>query len=125
MQYCPKCGAEYRDDIQICADCDVELVNDMPPEIPEDYQDVEWVELIAFPGSLYAQMAVEMLHREGIPAYYQSIFGGSSLGMQGGADYLGANAVVWVLEPDVETANDILEPMVDEIPRDDYEDYEE
>ncbi|NOZ84774.1 MAG: hypothetical protein GXP49_00650 [Deltaproteobacteria bacterium] len=30
MPYCPKCGAEYREGIKVCADCNVELVDTMP-----------------------------------------------------------------------------------------------
>jgi len=116
MKYCSKCGSEYRDDIDICADCDADLVSEPPPEIPNEYIDEEWVELHTFPGTLYASMAVEMLNREGIPAYSQSLFGGAGYGVYGGADYVGANATVWVLEPDLESAEDVIEPMINEIP---------
>lgn len=34
MRYCPNCGAEYHDHIEICADCHVPLVED-PPEPAE------------------------------------------------------------------------------------------
>ena len=59
MQYCPKCRCEYVDGTDLCSDCDIDLVNDPPAEIPEDYADMEWVELYKFPGALYLQMAVE------------------------------------------------------------------
>ena len=124
MKYCPKCGCEYLEDIEVCGDCDADLINEPPPEIPEEYLDVEWVELHTFQGTLYAQMAVEMLNREGIPAYSQSLGGTAVYGVLGGADLLGSNATVWVLEPDLERAEDIIEPMTDEIlgrPDDEYE----
>jgi len=114
MLYCPKCRGEYRDDVDICTDCNADLISELPPEIPEEFVDEEWVELHAFQGSLYAQMAVEMLIREGIPAYSQSRFGGSGLGLSGGANFVGANAVVWVLEPDLDQAETIIEPMTNE-----------
>ncbi|MDP8237731.1 MAG: DUF2007 domain-containing protein [Candidatus Hatepunaea meridiana] len=122
MQYCPKCRCEYTDDVNVCSDCDVDLISEIPPDIPDEYEDEEWVELYTFPGSLYAQMAVEMLVREGIPAYSQSLFGGAGVGLSGGSGYVGANAVVWVLEPDIEQAQAIVEPMTDEI-SDDMDDY--
>lgn len=28
MKYCPECEAEYRDDVQMCADCEVSLISD-------------------------------------------------------------------------------------------------
>ena len=33
MLWCPKCGAEYRDGFEICADCNVNFVNQNPTEI--------------------------------------------------------------------------------------------
>ena len=35
MPFCPSCLAEYRRDIQRCAHCDVDLVEEMPTEPPE------------------------------------------------------------------------------------------
>ena len=116
MLYCPKCGSEYNDDVTICTDCDVDLVSEVPPEVPEEYLDEEWVELYTFSGTLYAQMAVEMLLREGIPAYSKSLFAAAGLGLLGGADYVGANASVYVLEPDFERAELIIEAMTSENP---------
>ncbi|MCF7809439.1 DUF2007 domain-containing protein [bacterium] len=116
MQYCPKCGGEYTDEVDICSDCEVDLVPEPPPEIPEEYFEEEWVELHVFQGSLYAQMAVEMLNREGIPAYSQSTFGAAGLGGSFSADSVGTSATVWVLEPDLSRAEDIIEPMTNEIP---------
>ena len=41
MKWCPKCGTEYRDEFDVCADCKVPL-SDMPPDpssiIKEDQQ---------------------------------------------------------------------------------------
>jgi len=125
MLYCPKCGAEYTDDETVCSDCDVDLVSELPPDIPEEYLDEEWIELYTFSGTLYAQMAVEMLIREGIPAYSKSTFGGAGLGVLGGADYVGANASVFVLEPDLERAESIIEAMTDESPGEFHDELEE
>ncbi len=128
MPYCPKCRCEYREEIDVCADCGVDLVDECPPEIDEDHQDAEWVELQAFPGTLYAGMAVEILQREGIPAYTQSRFGGGiGVGPVDGASFTGASALVFVLEPDYEQALLAIEPMIDELPgmqdfdQDDYD----
>jgi len=123
MPYCPKCRCEYDFGIEICSDCDVDLVAEQPPPIPEDYQNEEWVELYAFPGTLYAGMAIELLNREGIPAYSQSFFGGSAMGVSTAGDYVGAVASVFVLEPDYDRGRDIIETMVGELPGEDEEDY--
>ncbi len=116
MAFCPKCGSEYREGFDTCSDCGVDLVPDPPPEISEEYENTEWIELHTFPGSLYAQMAVEMLNREGIPAYSMSNFGGSGLGVSGAGDFVGASSSVFVLEPDHEQAMSIIEPMIEELP---------
>ena len=33
--YCPDCRAEYRDEIESCPDCEVQLVAALPPEEPD------------------------------------------------------------------------------------------
>jgi hypothetical protein len=43
--YCPKCGAEYKPGITVCADCDVPLVHELP-EQEEKVQYVKYVELL-------------------------------------------------------------------------------
>lgn len=117
MQYCPKCREEFEDGTDVCPDCQVDLISEIPPEIPEEYKDAEWVELYSFPGGLYAQMAVEMLAREDIPAYSQTIFSPGSPYALGPGDAVGACGAVFVLEHDAPRALKVIEPMIDEIPR--------
>ena len=107
----------------------MDLVGGCPQEIDEEHKDADWVELQVFPGTLYAGMAVEILNREGIPAYSQSRFGGGiGVGPSDGANFTGSNAVVFVLEPDYEQALLAIEPMIEELPgmqdldQDDYDD---
>jgi hypothetical protein len=116
MAYCPKCRYEYENDIEYCPDCEVDLIAELPPEIPPEYQDAEWVELYSFPGVLYARMAIELLNREGIASYTQSYFGTAGLGPSAGGEYIGGAAAVFVLEPDLERGRDVIESMVDELP---------
>lgn len=33
--YCPDCRAEYREGIRTCPDCEVQLVDELPPEDPD------------------------------------------------------------------------------------------
>ena len=109
----------------ICSDCEVDLVAELPPSIPEEYQGAEWIELYSFPGTLYAAMAIELLNREGIPAYAQSFFGGSAMGVSTSGDYVGAVASVFVLEPDFDRGRDIIETMVGELPGENEEEYDD
>ena len=53
--YCPKCRAEYREGFYECADCRVPLVDQLPPEEPEQipkYVDLEEVMTSFDPGEI-------------------------------------------------------------------------
>ena len=64
--YCPKCRVEYREGFARCSDCDMALVNDLPPE-PEP----EYVEMVTvFEGdSNSAATARARLESAGIRAW--------------------------------------------------------
>jgi hypothetical protein len=49
--YCPECGAEFREGIEKCADCDVPLVSEPPPEldVPEYVTILETSDLSVIP----------------------------------------------------------------------------
>ena len=93
------------------------MIAGTPSQVADEYQDAEWMELFTFPGGLYARMAVEMLSREDIPAYTQTLHAGGIYGPRDGTELVGVNVAVFVLEPDLERALTVIEPMIDEIPR--------
>ena len=35
--WCPKCGSEYREGIKKCADCDVDLVEELPDDFSDEF----------------------------------------------------------------------------------------
>jgi hypothetical protein len=41
--FCPKCRAEYREGFRTCADCNIELVDELPPEPEPEFVDYEEV----------------------------------------------------------------------------------
>ena len=41
--FCPKCRTEYREGFSICADCNTELVDEIPPEPEPEFVDYEEV----------------------------------------------------------------------------------
>jgi len=43
--FCPKCKAEYREGFYKCADCEIDLVYELPPE-PEQYTEYEYINLV-------------------------------------------------------------------------------
>src|SRR5713226_10112337 len=42
---CPACGSEYRDGFVRCADCDVDLVSDLPPAPGDERSQIQLVEV--------------------------------------------------------------------------------
>lgn len=66
MPYCPNCKYEYRPDIEICPDCNAELVAELPEE-----KEPEWVDLVevaSFPFEIQAQEARMLLESHKIPS---------------------------------------------------------
>lgn len=39
--FCPQCKAEYREGFYRCSDCDIDLVDSLPPEPPPEYVDFQ------------------------------------------------------------------------------------
>ncbi len=80
MPYCPKCHYEYTGDIEMCPDCDVKLVPELPAD--EDFDETvskDWVRIARFRSEQYAKMILETLRSKDIPAVIYS-----------GAGYFGA-----------------------------------
>ena len=89
MPFCPKCKYEYRQGIEICPDCDERLVHELPLEVEEPpdlfkhYDD--WVQAARFASPIYADMIVEALKAQNIPAVI----------LQGGSKAFGQYGTSW------------------------------
>lgn len=76
MPFCPFCRAEYRAGFTHCADCQVPLVDRLPPlerEPKPAPHSVKEVPVATFPSRLEADMWAELLRREGIPSVLVSL----------------------------------------------------
>jgi hypothetical protein len=65
--YCPQCGSEYREGFFQCADCEVPLVAEPPPEKPHGGEDL--VVVLETDDKEVLDRAVGRLGRSGIPHY--------------------------------------------------------
>ncbi len=65
--FCPKCRAEYRAGFTLCEDCNVELVDALPPEPVTGFADYE--ELLATYNQGDIATIKSILEKEGIPYF--------------------------------------------------------
>jgi hypothetical protein len=98
-----------------CIDCGVALVDDLvDPDIDaDDLSDEKFVPFRSYPSRVYAEMIVEALAHEGIPAIIKSdeMFG-SATGMGTGAT---PKIVVWVPVAQKEDAADVADGTLDHL----------
>ena len=64
--FCPKCKAEYREGFTVCADCNIPLVKEKPPEEPKpEYVDLEEILSTSNMGEIVVIKSI--LNGENIP----------------------------------------------------------
>ncbi len=95
MLFCPKCSAEYTSDVSICADCQIELVSERPPEDTAEY--VDWAAVQEIPNEFVGNLIKGVLEGEGIEAVVRpheiSALGGIRLESEWGALLVHADQV--------------------------------
>jgi hypothetical protein len=106
--FCPKCKAEYREGFYRCADCEIDLVDELPPEakqLPE--QPIEYLDLVnieTYYNRHEAELAKGFLSVNGINAV---VFGDDCGGVRPGLSF-SRGVQLLVKEEDVEKAKEIL-----------------
>ena len=69
--FCPKCRAEYREGFKTCSDCNVELVEELPPldEVRPEF--VNFVEILATYNPADIVFLKSLLESEGIQYFFK------------------------------------------------------
>ena len=67
--FCPECKAEYREEFKKCSDCNVDLVEQLPPEQAEEF--VEYVEVLRISNLSDIALIKSILDSEDIIYYFQ------------------------------------------------------
>ncbi len=92
---CPKCKSEYQNGIEICVDCGVSLVFNLPIDKP--LKEISWIKLGPVSGKIFADMIADVLSQKKIPHYLKADFLTSALGIQSG-NMIGSNVYLFVPE---------------------------
>jgi hypothetical protein len=67
--FCPKCRAEYREGFHTCSDCNIELVDELPP-IPEP-EFINFDEILATYNPADVVFLKSLLESEGIQYFFK------------------------------------------------------
>ena len=119
MLFCPECSAEYTSDVSICADCQVELASERPPEDTAEY--IDWEVVQEIPSEFVGNLIKGVLEGEGIDAVVRaheiSALGGIRLESEWGE--------ILVLSDQVQNAKMVVEDYLANLPADALENGDE
>lgn len=103
--YCLKCKCEYREGFTICSDCKIELVEQLPEEPEEVYEDTNVVRIGTY-DELEADLILDLLKNNHIPSYKKSNGAGGYLNISMGFNIYGEE--IYVAEKDYQKAIDLI-----------------
>ncbi len=103
--FCPTCKGEYREGFARCADCDVELVPELPPDIELSLEYIDLVNVKTYSSRHEAELAKGILAVNGITAV---IFGDDCGGIHPCLSF-STGIKLSVKEEDVEESKIILD----------------
>ena len=114
MPYCPRCGSEFQDWVQVCPDCGAALV-DAPPEPPPPESKPKTgknklVPIATAPNEPLARMWAEILENEGV----RSLVKGQDLTAAMYLPPLGSQCEIYCLASQAEKAKQVLAPFLED-----------
>ncbi len=68
--FCPKCRTEYREGFYVCADCNSDLVDELPPEEEPEFTD--YVEIMGTYNPADVTLIKSILDSENITYYFNA-----------------------------------------------------
>jgi Putative prokaryotic signal transducing protein len=68
--FCPKCKSEYREGFSVCADCNVELIEELPPEKEPEF--IEYEEILGTYNPADIMIIKSILDAENITYYFNA-----------------------------------------------------
>jgi len=109
MGFCPECRYEFKENIKRCPDCEVELIDELPPEQePEE----KWVLVKDLESDIFADMVKEALENEGIPSIIKSDFFHEGF-LTEPTSFPGSHSAVFVPENHADAAEIIIDNITD------------
>ncbi len=109
---CPKCYAEYLDQIKECGDCLVPLVMACNLDLP--IPEINWCSLPPFQGKVYADMVAEILDQNSIPYYLKMDWSSSAYSIQS-THSTGQVVRIFLPEEHLKTASELTSSIIGKI----------
>ena len=114
MPYCPKCRDEFRAGAEICPDCNVALVEELPP-LPEEKSRERLVYIATVSGEPEAEIVSGILEENDI----RCLIRGRNFGAAVCVSPLHDPYEIFVLASHEEEAREVLAPFMEDEPEDD------
>ncbi|MFQ6040250.1 MAG: putative signal transducing protein [Candidatus Poribacteria bacterium] len=122
MPFCPKCRTEYVEGTVMCSDCQIELVDELPPE--DDVEMVNWQVLQELPDEVVGYVLKGVLEEAGIKVYIRPLMIPGYERIR--ASWFKSNwGDLLVPEEDLEEARQIIDEYMSSLPDEEIEETEE
>ena len=108
---CKICHAEYLNNIKICGECNSELVDASPLDLP--VPNMDWISLPSISGKIHVDMIIDILNKNGIPHYLKSNWMNATFSIEGTSN-LGDISRIFVPKRSEEQALNIMHIIIGE-----------